>query len=269
VSTPRDIPGILDILLEARDVRFSYTRARPVICGASLALRRGEMGAIIGPNGCGKSTLMRLLAGLVVPSGGEVQYEGTPIASIARRKLAKKIAYVPQSMGRAFPFTALEIVLTGRSPYVPRFRFESHQDVERAWEALEAVDAAHLGQRPVTELSDGERQLVSVARALAQEPDCLLLDEPSASLDLKHRAGLLRTLVALRSRTGLMVLMVTHDLSLLDPGFDVIFAMRGGAVAAQGTPDGILRQSVLEGIYDDPHIRTHRVDGGTVVWSEV
>jgi len=258
-----------DVLLEARNLRFSYTPVKPVICGASLALRRGEMGAMIGPNGCGKSTMIRLLAGLVAPSAGEIAYEGAPLASIGPRVLAKKIAYVPQSTARTFPFTALEVVLTGRTPYIPRFEFESNRDVERAWEALETVSISHLANRRVTELSGGERQLVSVARALAQEPACLLLDEPSASLDLKHRAGLMRTLFDLRNRTGLTALMVTHDLSLLDPGFDVIFAMRCGTVAAQGAPSGVLHNSVLAEIYDDRHIRTHRVEGRTFVWSEV
>ncbi len=258
-----------DVLLEARDLRFSYMPAKPVICGASLALGRGAMGAMIGPNGCGKSTMIRLLAGLLSPSAGEIEYGGASLTSIGQRALAKKMAYVPQSTARTFPFTALEVVLTGRTPYIPRFEFESNRDVERAWEALDTVGVSHLAQRRVTELSGGERQLVSVARALAQEPVCLLLDEPSASLDLKHRAGLMRTLSDLRSRTGLTALMVTHDLSLLDPGFDVIFAMRCGTVAAQGVPSEVLRDSVLAEIYDDLHVRTYFVEGRTFVWSEV
>ena len=261
--------GAGDVLLEARGVRFAYHPAKPVICGASLALDRGAMGAIIGPNGCGKSTLIRLLAGLIVPSAGEIEYDGRPLALIGPQALAKKVAYVPQNTARTFPFTALEIVLTGRTPYIPRFEFEGRRDVEKAWQSLETVGVPHLAQRRVTELSGGERQLVSVARALAQEPACLLMDEPSASLDLKHRAALMRTLADIRSRTKLTVLMVTHDLSLLDPGFDVIFAMRCGTVAAQGAPSEVLRNSVLADIYDDLHVRTHRLEGRTFVWSEV
>jgi len=258
-----------DILFEARDVRFGYHPLKPVIRGASLVLRRGNIGAVIGPNGCGKSTLVRLLAGLLVPSDGRIEYEGKALASFGHHALAKRIAYVPQSTARTFPFTALEVVLTGRTPYVPRFQFESQRDVHRAWEALETVGIEHLAQQQVTELSEGERQLVSFARALAQQPECLLLDEPSASLDLKHRAGLIRTLAALRSRTGLTALMVTHDLSLLDPVFDVVFAMQAGRVAEQGEPCQVLRSSVLATIYDDLHIRTQQMEGRTFVWSEV
>jgi len=258
-----------ETILEARDAYYAYVVGRPAVCGASLELKRGSMGAIIGPNGCGKSTLVRLLASVLTPERGEVRFDGVALSSIDRRALSKKMAYVPQVTGRTFPFTALEVVLTGRSPYVSRFQFEGDRDVEKAWAALDVVKVAHLAQRRITELSAGERQLVSLARALAQEPTCLVLDEPSASLDLKHRAGLMRTLGDLRKQSGLTVLMVTHDLTLLDPGFDIIFAMRWGAIAAVGTPAEVLRDAVLGEIYDDPHVRTRRLDGRTLVWSEV
>ncbi len=131
------------------------------------------------------------------------------------------------------------------------------------------VGITHLAARRVTELSGGERQLVSVARALAQGPECLLLDEPASSLDLKHRAGLVRMLSDLRKRTGLTVVMVTHDLTMLDRGFDSVFAIRSGTVAAFGSPAEVIRDAVLADIYDDPHIHASRVDGRLCVWSEV
>jgi iron complex transport system ATP-binding protein len=258
-----------DVLLQARDVYFSYTGGNPVIRGASLTLQRGAMAAVIGPNGCGKSTLIRLLGGLLVASAGEIVFDGVPLSCVDQRTRAKTIAYVPQNTARTFPFTSLEVVLTGRSPYIPRFQFENRHDLRKAWEALETAGISHLARRRVTELSGGERQLVSIARALAQEPSCLLLDEPSASLDLKHRAGLIRTFADLRNRTGLTTLMVTHDLSLLDPAFDFVFAMRGGKVAAQGVPSGVLRSAVLANIYDDPAIRAQRIEGRTFLWSEI
>jgi iron complex transport system ATP-binding protein len=255
--------------LAARNVHFAYSPGAPVLRGASLALARGAMGALIGPNGCGKSTLIRLLAGLLGPSEGEVLLDGRPLAAIDRRSRTRKIAYVPQTTAKAFPFTAFEVVLTGRVPHLPRFAFESAADAARALEALETAGVAHLAGRRITELSAGERQLVSVARALAQDPECILLDEPSASLDLKHRAGLVRTLAGLRDRRGLTVLMVTHDLSLLDPGFDVVFAMRGGIIAAVGPPAEALREPVLAEVYEDEHVRVRRAEGRTFVWSEV
>jgi iron complex transport system ATP-binding protein len=256
-------------LLEARGLRFAYAAGLPeVVCDASLALRRGALAALIGANGSGKSSLIRLLAGLLTPTRGEVLFDGTPLRAIEARQRARRIAYVPQATATVFPLTALEVVLTGRSPYTPRFRFENERDLAVAHGALAAVDAAHLAARSVLELSGGERQLVSLARALAQEPDCLLLDEPSAALDLKHRAGLMRHLRRLRDERGLTVLMVTHDLQLLDPAFDEVFAMREGFVVAAGAPSEVLRDEVLASVFDDERVRARRAFGRTFVWSE-
>ncbi len=254
-------------LLEARAVEFAYGGGPPVVRGVSLGVPAGRLCAIIGANGCGKSTLVRLFAGLLAPVKGEILLGGAPVRGIPRRQAARQVAYVPQAQNLAFPFTALEVVLTGRSPYTPRFRFEDARDRERALEALETVEAAHLADRPVTELSGGERQMVSVARALAQEPRCLLLDEPSAALDLKHRAMLVRTLAAMRDRRGLTALIVTHDLHLLDPVFDYVFALACGELAAEGPPAEVLTGAVLARVYNDPYVRTRRVEGRTLIWS--
>jgi iron complex transport system ATP-binding protein len=257
-------------LVEARGVSFAYAGGGPeAVRRASLAVGRGRLAAIVGANGSGKSTLVRLLAGILKPSRGEVLLGGVPLASVEPRLRARRVAYVPQAISTVFPFSALEVVLTGRSPYASRFRFESARDVEAARSALAAVDAAHLEARPVTELSGGERQLVALARALAQEPECLLLDEPSASLDLKHRAGLVRHLRRLRDEQSMTALIVTHDLMLLDPAFDSVFAMRCGKVVAAGAPEEVLRDEVLARIYGDEHVRARRAFGHTFVWSEL
>ncbi len=261
------VPGAS--LLEARGLHFAYAVGLPeVVCGATLQLRRGTLAALIGANGSGKSSLIRLLCGLFLPARGEVLFDGVPLGTIEARARARRIAYVPQTTATVFPLTALEVVLTGRSPHTPRFRFESARDLAVASDALAAVDAAHLAARSVTELSGGERQLVSLARALAQEPDCLLLDEPSSALDLKHRAGLMRHLRRLRDERGMTALLVTHDLQLLDPACDEVFAMRAGAVVAAGTPVEVLRDEVLADVYADAHVRARRAFGRTFVWSE-
>jgi iron complex transport system ATP-binding protein len=234
----------------------------------SLGVARGRLCALIGSNGCGKSTLVRMFAGLLSPDQGEILLDGAPLAEIPRREAARQVGYVPQATNLAFPFTALEVVLTGRSPYTSRFRFEDERDREQALEALDAVHAGHLAPRRVTELSGGERQMVSVARALAQKPQCLLLDEPSAALDLKHRATLVRTLAHMRDSQGLSALVVTHDLHLIDPLFDHVFALRNGELAAEGKPSDVLTDPVLADIYDDPYVRTRRVEGRTLIWSD-
>ncbi|MDQ3649256.1 MAG: ABC transporter ATP-binding protein [Acidobacteriota bacterium] len=257
-------------LIEARGIHFAYTANAPtVVAGASLAVPRGTLGALIGANGSGKSTLVRLLGGLLQPSRGDVMFDGVPLTSIEPRSRAKRIAYVPQTVSTVFPFTALEVVLTGRSPYVSRFQFENQHDRRIAEDALAAIDALHLAPRPVTELSGGERQMVALARALAQEPECLLLDEPASALDLKHRAALVRHLRRLRNDRGITALIITHDLQLLDPVFDHVFAMRCGAIVAEGAPAEVLRDQVLADVYGDAHIRARRAFGHTFVWSEV
>jgi iron complex transport system ATP-binding protein len=259
---------VTSALLRATGLGFGYTAMRPVVSDVSLALPRAAFAALIGPNGCGKSTLLRLLGGLLQPWQGLVALDGAALGSIPRRRLAMRIAYVPQELTTVFPFTALEVVLTGRAPYTPRFGLEGRQDHAIAMEALGALGARHLAERPMTELSGGEKQLVAVARALAQQPELLLLDEPAASLDLKNRAQLVAALRRLREERGLTALVVTHDLELLDPAFDHVFAMRGGSLAAEGTPQEVLREDRLREIYEDTHVRARRLDGRTFVWSE-
>ncbi len=254
-------------LIQASHLSFAYSPS-PVVVDVSVALPRGAMAALIGANGSGKSTLVRLLGGLLKPASGQVIFNGAPLENLQARERAKRIAYVPQSSPTVFPFTALEVVLTGRSPYSGRFRFESSRDEQIALAALDALDAAHLSARHITELSGGERQLVTVARALAQEPEVMLLDEPASALDLKHRTQLARALRRLRDERGIAVLMVTHDLMLLNSAADLIFAMKCGRVVASGAPEAVLNDMVLGEIYDAT-VRTMRSDGRTFVWSEL
>jgi iron complex transport system ATP-binding protein len=194
--------------------------------------------------------------------------DGVPLASITLRERAKRLAYVPQSTPSVFPLTALEIVLTGRSPYSGRFSFESKDDERIALAALETLNAAHLAHRPITELSGGERQLVTVARALAQQPQVMLLDEPASALDLKHRTQLARALRRLSNEHGIAALMITHDLMFLDAVADWVFAMKDGRVIAAGTPEKVLVENVLSELYDAP-VRSERLRNRTFVWSEL
>jgi len=256
-----------EVLIEAQNLYFAYEVDGFSVRDVSLTLKRGILAALIGANGSGKSTLIRLLAGLISPVAGGIWLKEQPLELMPGIQRAQLIAYVPQINPMIFPFTTLEVVLTGRSPYTSLFRFENQSDIEKAMEALETVGGTHLAHRRVTELSGGERQLVAFARALAQEPECLLLDEPSAALDLKHRAQLVRTLQHLRDKKKMTALMVTHDLQLLEPGFDQVFAISQGSVVAQGSPLRVLTDCVLSQVYDDPHIRARRLEGRTFVWS--
>jgi len=253
---------------EARNLAYVYGNGPLVVDDVSLNAAPGSMTAVIGANGSGKSTLIRMLAGLLKPRSGSILLSGTSLDEWEPRLRAREIAYVPQSTATVFPFQVIDLVLSGRSPHAVRFRFESRHDVEKAKEALELAGCAHLAARPFTNLSGGERQMVILARALAQEPRLLLLDEPSSSLDLKHRAALIRTLTQLRQSRNLSAIMVTHDIQLAC-AFDRIVALRSGEVAASGTPDAVLNDRLLRDIYSDPNVRAQRFGDQTLVWVDL
>lgn len=253
---------------EALHLDFAYANGPLVVRDVSLTSAPGSMTAVIGANGSGKSTIIRMIAGLLRPRAGTIALDGVSLDKWEPRMRARQIAYVPQSTTTAFPFQVIDIVLSGRTPHAPKFRFEGPQDAEKAMEALENTGAAHLASRAFTSLSGGERQIVILARALAQEPQLLLLDEPSSSLDLKHRADLIRTLSRLRESKHLSVIMITHDLQLTGT-FNQLVALRCGEVAASGTPNEVLRDHLLRDIYGDPNVRAQRMGDQTVVWVDL
>lgn len=255
--------------LEANDLAYAYPGGKLAVRDVSISAAPASLIAVIGANGSGKTTLIRMLAGLLRPQRGRILLGGVAFEDWEPRLRAREIAYVPQSTVTAFPFRVIDLVLSGRTPHTPRFRFESAHDLEKAIEALSAVGAAHLADRTFTSVSGGERQMVILARALAQEPRLLLLDEPSSLLDLKHRADLIRTLARLRDTKRISVIMITHDLQLTGSAFDRVLAMRCGAVVAEGEADEVLQDHLLRDIYGDPNVRSQRVGGQTLVWVEL
>ena len=253
-------------MFQLSDVSFNYAHGRPGVRGVSLRIPEGALVAVIGANGSGKSTLLRLIAGLLIPQKGTILLGGNePLERT--RELARRIAYVPQTHDIVFPFPVLDVVLAGRTPHISRFGFETDTDRRIALACLGAVGVTHLARRPVTELSVGERQLVSIARGLAQQPECLLLDEPTAALDLVHRWRVIRIVERQRSENQLTTLFVTHDLESLDDSFDQVIAMRSGAIVLVGPPGEVIRQDRLSEIYGDSTFATRRIEGRTFIWS--
>jgi iron complex transport system ATP-binding protein len=182
-----------------------------VLGNVGLCLKMGAVITLLGPNGCGKTTLLRIINGLLRTSQGRILVDGKDISRMRQADLARLMGYVPQSQRSSFPFTVQDIVLTGRMPHISALAQPGAQDVEKASQALKMVGASHLADRPYTQISGGERQLVMIARALAQEPSYLLLDEPTSYLDFKNQFAVLKMICRIAEEKKVTVVMTLHD----------------------------------------------------------
>jgi len=223
---------------------------REVLHGVDLEVPPGQLLAVVGPNGAGKSTLMRALTGLVPAAAGRVTVDGRPLARLSRRELARSVGYVPQADGRSLPFSVRSFVEMGRYPHLGRWGSLQAADLEAVGWALEVTGTAHLSDRALDTLSGGERQLVSIAAALAQGASTLLLDEPTSFLDYRHQVEVGALLERLHVEPGLTIVTVSHDLNTSLAAADAVLALREGRVAFHGPPRDILEPATLEAIYD-------------------
>jgi iron complex transport system ATP-binding protein len=239
-----------DPLLAIDGVRFSYPGGRPVLDGASLTIATGELLALVGPNGVGKTTLLRIAAGTLQPTAGTVELEGRPMADWTRRDIARRIAVLPQQSSLPPGFRVEEVVAMGRAPHAShRFGVEA-ADEEAVERALVEARADDLVGRRVESLSGGERQRVQVALALAQETRLLLLDEPTAHLDISHQQTLLATLNGLRRQRGLAVVVVLHDIALARAAVPRVAVLGRGRILADGAPEEVLSPSLVGSVFD-------------------
>jgi iron complex transport system ATP-binding protein len=235
------------------DVAFAYPLPdggrREVLRSVDLTLARGDLVALVGTNGSGKTTLLRLLTGNLKPNRGEVRLDGRPLSDWRRMDLARRVAVLPQQLDLPVGFRVAELVEMGRAPHARRL-FASSADDERAIaRALADADALDLADRLAEELSGGERQRVLVAMALAQEPDLLLLDEPTLHLDLAHQVALLAAIRRLREQRGLTVLAVLHDLNLAAAFAPRVAVLDDGRIVADGPPAEVLRPDLVQRVF--------------------
>lgn len=248
-------------MYRAEGVSFTYPGARePALRGASLQVERGELYGIIGPNGSGKSTLLKLLLGAREPEAGSLLYDGRPPAAWSRRELARRVGVVPQHEETAFPLTVRELVAMGRYPHLGPWRPEGEADREAVREAMDRCDLEGLADRPVSTLSGGERQLARVARALAQRPRVLVLDEPTVSLDIRHEMEIFRLLRELVEGSEVTVVLVTHNLNAAARAADRLLLLESGSAAAEGPPAEVLTRETVERVYGWP-VRVTRHPG--------
>jgi len=249
------------MILELRDLACGYGR-RTVLSHVDLAISPGENLCLLGPNGVGKTTLFRTILGAIEPMAGEVLVDGRSILGQSRRERARLMAYVPQAHTAPFPFRVLDVVLTGRTAHIPLTSTPSHHDEEVARSALERMDIAKLADRPYTELSGGERQLVLIARALAQEPRVLIMDEPSSHLDFGNQSRLLGLIKALVHERDLAVLMSSHFPNHAFACATTAGLIKDGRLVSLGAPGDVLTEASLEEIYGIP-VRILRGDPAT------
>ena len=239
---------------------------RTILRDLSLAVSSGEVVGIIGPNGAGKTTIVRALSGTLALSTGAVLLDGVSLTSMVRRRVAQQIAVLPQDPSVSFPFTALEVVLMGRTPHLPVMALPRAADVAIARAAMAALDVADVATRRLEELSGGERQRVLLARALAQAPRVLLLDEPTSHLDLRHQVEMYDLVRARTRADGLAVLSVLHDLNLAALYCDRLVLLTAAGVVAEGAPRAVLREDVLSRAYGTAiHVGQHDRTGDPIV----
>lgn len=235
-------------MIEVHSISFRYHQEW-VLQDISFPIGKGEFVGVIGPNGSGKTTLLKVLYQFLSPQKGEILFEMAPLKKMTRGEIAKRIAVVAQESYPLFPFRVLEIVLMGRSPYLGHLMFEREKDMEIAQKAMEWTEILSFSDRPIDELSGGERKRVFIARALAQEPEVILLDEPTANLDIHHQIEFLNLILSLNRERGLTILMATHDMNIASEFCDRLILLQRGKIFKMGTPQEIVTRENIRTVY--------------------
>ena len=238
-------------ILQTDHVGFSYNGER-VLHNVTFDVQPREFVGLIGPNGSGKSTMLKLIDGILSPQEGTIHIHGVPVRQMARDALARIIAVVPQESPMIFPFTVQEVILMGRAPHLGKWRFEGEKDFAVVHRAMEMTETLYLAGRSMNRLSGGERQRVLIARALAQEPQLMLLDEPTAFLDIRHQVEFFNLIKLLNTDQGLTVLAVTHDINLASLYCNRIILLKEGRIEANGRPGEVITEDHIQSVYKTP-----------------
>ena len=232
-------------MMRLEEVSFTYASGVAAVRSVSTTLGKGELISLIGPNGSGKSTLMKMMARVASPSSGNISFLGRPVSDWDRREFARETGYLPQEFEPVFPMRAIDVVLSGRAPFLRRFEWESTEDYDISGRALADCDAAHLSERFLEEMSGGERKRVFLARVLAGQPRLILLDEPLAALDLEHIQRFSKLLRSIVDATGATVVFISHDINWSAAYADRMLVMSTGQLVLDGTPLEVMRPDVM------------------------
>jgi iron complex transport system ATP-binding protein len=237
--------------MRLKNIGYRYDKTW-VLKGIDLDLKEGEIVGILGPNGSGKSTLLKIMDGVLKPQEGEIYVRNKPFHGYKRSAFAKEVAMVSQENTFRFSFTSLEVVLMGRFPHLKRMQFEGPGDMAIACNSLRATEALEFAGRSIHDLSEGEKQRVFIARALAQEPKVILLDEPTSFLDLKFKRDIFMLISSLCSEKGLSVALVSHDIDLVAQYCHRLIMLKHGSIYAAGEPGKVITASNIEDVYECP-----------------
>lgn len=232
--------------LNVANVEFSYS-SMPVLTDVCLELAQSEILGVVGPNGAGKSTLIRCIDRILKPQRGSILLDGTEMRNMGMRETAQKLGYIPQSASQVFPATVFDTILMGRSPHVG-WR-SNEQDNEKVLDVLHLLNIEDLAMRDINETSGGQQQRVFIARALAQEPDILLLDEPTSNLDIQHQLEVMEIVKYLVVKKGISAIMAVHDLNLASRYTDRVIIMKGGRIVDAGSPPDVLTPENIRSVY--------------------
>jgi iron complex transport system ATP-binding protein len=238
----------MEQIFRLQKIHMSYN-GTPVLEEISLKVEKGAMLSIVGPNGAGKSTILKLMAGLIKPDKGGIFFYGKDIARMHSKELAQRVGYLPQISQPVFPYNCFDYVMIGRTPFLKGLMLGGDSDREIVRKAMEETDCVKFSDKDINKISVGERQCVFIARALAAEPEVLLLDEPAAALDLEHSVSLYRLLTRLIEKKNITIVVVSHHLNITSQFADRIVLLNNGTIEADGPPQNVLKRDLLEKVY--------------------
>ena len=250
-------------MLSLTDVNFAYEKQK-TLDKINLKIKNGRLTGLIGPNGSGKTTLLKILSGVLKPAEGRVGLNGGSISELSQREVARTIAVVPQETNVNFDFTVWEFTLMGRTPYLRRLENEGNADYNLAREVLKKTGTWDLRNRFITTLSGGERQKVIIAKALAQTPKILLLDEPTANLDIKNQIEIMKLLHERVGEQGITAIMAIHDINLAARYCDEIVLLKKGRIFDSGSPENVLNEENIKSVFEVEARVSENPEGGSV-----
>jgi iron complex transport system ATP-binding protein len=236
------------VKIEVNNLTLAYGRSI-IVCEISFTMEPGQITGLVGPNGCGKSSIIKAISRVMAPVSGGIKLNGTDVSRIPHMELARMLGVVPQIPLLPSNFTAFEVVLMGRNPHLGLFQYEGGRDMEIARQSMEKTRTQHLSNRRIGELSGGEIQSVVIARVLAQQTDCILLDEPTSNLDIGRQIEVLDLMKRMCLHQGLTVGVALHDLNLAVQYCDHLILLHGGAIKAEGTPAQVVTQENISEVY--------------------